>query len=196
MKIVKFFYDLETTGVYVTQNGIHQIAGLIEVNGKVVEEINFNVAPNPKAIIEKQAMDVCKVTEEQIKAYPEMKVVYRELMEILKKYCDRFNAKDKIWLVGFNNRTFDDIFFRAWFEQNGSSFFGAWFWQDSIDVLVLASQYLIPQRHTMPSFKLHRVAKTVGIAVDETKLHDALYDIYLTREIYNVITKVDKPSLF
>lgn len=191
MNIVKFFYDLETTGTDERKHGIHQIAGLIEVNGEIAEHFNFKVAPNPKAKIEPDTLKVGNVTEEQIKAYPDMKRVYNQILLLLSKYCDRYNQKDKIWLVGYNNRKFDDVFFRAWFEQNGDSFFGSWFWTDSLDVLVLASQYLIDRRRNMPTFKLKRVAKELGLEVDESKLHDAKYDIELTRQIYRIVTGLD-----
>ena len=191
MNIVKFFYDLETTGTDERKHGIHQIAGIIEVNGEITEHFNFKVAPNPKAKIEPDALKVGNVTEEQIKAYPDMKRVYNQILLLLSKYCDRYNQKDKIWLVGYNNRKFDDVFFRAWFEQNGDSFFGSWFWTDSLDVLVLASQYLIDRRRNMPTFKLKSVAKELGLEVDESKLHDAKYDIELTRQIYRIVTGID-----
>ena len=70
-------------------------------------------------------------------------------------------------------------------------FFGSWFHAGSLDVMVLASQYLIERRHTMPNFKLMGVAREVGIAIDESKLHDADYDILITRAVYNIVTGLD-----
>ena len=190
-KIVKMFFDLETTGVEVKKHGIHQISGCFEVNGEVVETFDIRVAPNPKAVIEPEAMSICGVTEEQIRAYPEMGGVYREFCIMLGKYVERYAKDDKIWLVGYNNRSFDDNFLRAWFVQNKDTFFGAWFWTDSLDVLVLASQYLIDRRKAMPNFKLMTVARELGIDVDESRLHDALYDIELTRAVYRIVTGID-----
>lgn len=40
----------------------------------------------------------------------------------------------------------------------------------------------------LPDFKLLTVCKYLGIPVDETKLHDALYDIELTRELFLELT--------
>ena len=71
--------------------------------------------------------------------------------------------------------------------QNGDKYFGSYFWSNSIDVMVLATLRLLGVRPTMENFKLMTVAKTVGVQIDESKLHDAMYDIYLTREIYNRI---------
>jgi DNA polymerase-3 subunit epsilon len=41
----------------------------------------------------------------------------------------------------------------------------------------------------MPDFKLKTVAKEVGLVIDESKLHDAVYDVMLTRDIYKLITE-------
>jgi DNA polymerase-3 subunit epsilon len=41
----------------------------------------------------------------------------------------------------------------------------------------------------MSDFKLRSVAKQVGIEVDESKLHDAQYDIELTYQIYLKVKK-------
>lgn len=189
--IVKLFYDLETTGTNPNRNGIHQISGIIEVNGEVAEEFNFRVKPNPKAEIEDAALAVSNTTREDLETFPDMGEIHKKILHILDHYCDRYNAKDKIYLVGFNNRSFDDIFYRKFFEQNQDAFFGAWFFSDSLDVLVLASQYLIDRRSEMPSFKLKRVAMELGIDVDPEKLHDALYDVHLTRAIYRIVTGIE-----
>jgi DNA polymerase-3 subunit epsilon len=186
--MIKIFLDLETTGVDSTKHSIHQIAGLIEVDEEVVESFNLKTRPHPKAIIEPEAMKVCGVTAEQIQAYPEMKSVYRKLLALFSKYIDRYNPKDKAFMVGYNNRASDDIFLRAWFKQNGDSYMGSWFWSDSLDVMVLASEYLQQRRAAMPTFKLVRVAMELGIVVEEKKLHEAGYDVYLTREIYRIVT--------
>lgn len=190
-KIIKMFFDLETTGVDLRKHGIHQISGCFEVNGEVVEEFNIHVQPNPKAKIEPDAMAICGVTAEQIMAYPPMGPVKDDFCLMLGKYVKRYDKLDKIWLVGYNNRSFDDNFLRAWFEQNQDTYFGAWFWTDSLDVLVLASQYLIDRRKNMPNFKLMTVARELGITVDESRLHDALYDIELTRAVYRIVTGID-----
>ncbi len=53
--------------------------------------------------------------------------------------------------------------------------------------MVLASNKLKNERHKLENFKLSTVAKYLGVNVDETKLHDAYYDIYLTKEVYRLI---------
>lgn len=190
-QIVKIFYDLETTGVDVRKHGIHALAGIVEVDGEVVEEFDYKVQPNPKAQIAPEAMTVGGVTPEIIQVYPPMGEIFKEFTTLLNKYVNPYEPKSKAYLAGFNNRGFDDIFLRAWFDQNGNAFYNAYFWPDSLDVMVLAAQYLIERRPNMPSFKLKRVALELGIEVEQDKLHEAGYDVYLTREIYRIVTGLE-----
>lgn len=60
------FFDLETTGVNPGKNGIHQISGEIVIDGVSKEQFDFHVQPNPKAIIEEEALKVAGVTREQV----------------------------------------------------------------------------------------------------------------------------------
>lgn len=187
MKIL--FFDLETTGTNPARHGIHQISGEIVVDGQTVEQFNFNVQPNPAAQIEPEALQVAGVTEEQIKAYPPMNEVYNKFVAMLDKYADRFDKKDKFFLAGYNNASFDNQFLRGFFLQNGDKYFGSWFWANSIDVMVLATQYLLVSRPDMANFKQGTVAKHLGIEVDDEKLHDALYDIQICKAIYDIVTQ-------
>lgn len=74
MKVV--FFDLETTGTLVNKHGIHQISGMIVIDGEVKETFDFKVQPNHKAEIVQEALDVAGVTKEQILSYPAMGYVY------------------------------------------------------------------------------------------------------------------------
>jgi DNA polymerase-3 subunit epsilon len=182
-----FFYDLETTGVKFWKNGIHQISGKIVIDGETKETFNFKVQPHKDAIIEDEALAVGGITREDLANYKPMHEVYSELIAILSKYVDKYNKTDKFHLVGYNNASFDNQFFRAFFTQMGDNYFGSWFWADTHDVMVMASVYLASSRAKMPNFKLSTVAKEFDIDVLDESLHDALYDIELTEQIYNEI---------
>ena len=54
--------------------------------------------------------------------------------------------------------------------------------------MVLAAEHLAERRHLMENFKLMTVSKEVGLSVNEEKLHDAEYDINLTRDVYRILT--------
>ena len=189
MKLV--FFDLETTGTNPGKHGIHQISGQIVIDGVIKETFDFHVQPNPKALIEDEALKVGNVTREQILAYPPMQQVYQEFVAMLGKYVDKFNKKDKFFLVGYNNAAFDNQFLRGFFLQNGDVYFGSWFWANSIDVMVLASAYLATRRPDMENFKLSTVARTLGVDVQNESLHDAMYDIELTKAVFDIITKIE-----
>ena len=181
------FYDLETTGIKYWRNGIHQISGEIVINGESKEKFNFNVCPNFGCEVDEEALKVCNVTREQIFSYPDMQDVYRDFTNMLSKYVDKFDKNDKFFLVGYNNASFDNSFLKAFFVQNGDKFFYSWFWVNSIDVMVLATQHLMHERHNMKDFKQETVARALNIELDSSKLHDASYDIWLTKEIYKKI---------
>lgn len=184
------FFDLETTGIKYWRNGIHQISGEIVIDGVVKETFNFNVCPHHQCEIEEEALRVCNVTKEQISSYPPMQDVYLQFVSMLSKYVDKFDKKDKFFLVGYNNASFDNYFLKAFFVQNGDNYFYSWFWVNSIDVMVLATQHLMRKRHEMVDFKQETVARTLDIKIDSNKLHDASYDIQLTKAIYNKISSL------
>lgn len=186
-----FYYDLETTGLDERKHGVHQISGMLEIDGVIAERFDYRVQPHPKAQLDEVALAIGHVTAEIVKAYTPMGNVHAHLVAALAKYVDKYDTKDKIYPCGFNSAGFDNRFLRAWFKQNGDPFFGSWFYGEELDVRVLAAQYLMKRRHGMPDFKLMSVARELSIEVDESKLHDALYDVELTRDIYRIIAGLD-----
>lgn len=166
------FFDLETTGTYPGKHGIHQMSGMIVIDGEIKEKFDFKVRPNPQAEILDEALEVAGVTRDQILAYPPMGEVYHQFVDgILAKYVDRYNKTDKFFLVGYNNASFDNQFLRGFFLQNGDKYFGSWFWANCMDVMVLATPYLAAKRAEMKDFKQGTVAKALGIPVEDEKLH-------------------------
>lgn len=178
-----FYYDLETTGVNKDENGIHQISAIIEIDGDVKEELNLNSRPYENCVINPEALMIGGVTLETVNAYPPESEAYKAIINSLSKYCDKFDRTDKFHLCGYNNSSFDNQFLRKLWDRCNDKYFGSYFWSDTLDVMVLASYALKDIRHTMKDFKLHSVAKAFGIIVDKSKLHDATYDLKLTREI-------------
>lgn len=181
-------YDCETTGVDSKECAIHQLSGMIVIDGEVKEKFDIKMRPHDGAKISDEALEVSGVTLEQISQYPTQFEGYRQITEILAKHVDKFNKQDKFHLAGYNNRSFDDMFFRAMFERQNDVYFGSWFWSDSIDAMILASGYLRGKRSQMVNFKLSTVAAACGIKVEAEKLHDANYDLELTYRLIKGIT--------
>jgi len=188
------FYDLETTGVMYWKNGIHQISGTIRIDGVEKEKFDFKVKPHAQAVIEESALQVCNVTVDQINQYESIVSVYKKLLILLGKYVDKYDKKDKFHLVGYNINSFDNSFLRAFFVQNSDNYFGSWFWPDTIDCYVLASNHFRKERATFENFQQRTVAKRLGIEVDESKLHDATYDIDICCKIFDLLTN-NSPQL-
>jgi DNA polymerase-3 subunit epsilon len=195
----KFFFDLETTGLDYKVNAIHQLSGCIELDGTIIESFNFKIRPFEGAIIEPKALETSNVTEEQIMAYPPAEEVFADFMRMLSRYVRKFDKKDKMFLVGYNNAAFDNAFLREFYVRyQRDDYFNSWFWGNTIDVMVLASEHLTEMRVGMENFKLMTTARALGIEIDESKLHDAEYDIELTRNIYRIVTNRfnEKPSVY
>lgn len=185
------FFDLETTGTNPAKNGIHQISGKIIINGNVEDEFNIHIKPNPLAKIEDEALAVAGITSEDLQSdkYVPFNVGYNMFVGHLQPWIDKYNKKDKMFLAGYNVASFDTQFLRGMFLQNNDVYFGSWFWSVPIDVIILAQNLLIEERSKMENFKQGTVAKYLGIDVDDTKLHDALYDIEICYKIYLEVIK-------
>lgn len=179
-----FYFDLETTGLHFWKHGIHQLSAIVEIDGVVKEEVNFKMQPYSKAKIEEEALKIGGVTKKILKSYMSFEDAYKIITYTLSKYVNKFDKNDKFHLVGYNNSGFDNAFLRAFFVQNNDKYFNSWFWIDTIDVMVLASNFFKKERHLIPDFKLGTIAKKLKVKVDESKLHDAFYDINLTKQIY------------
>lgn len=183
------FIDVETTGVKHWRNSVHQISGGVYINNELKESFDFKVRPHEKATIEEEALEIGGLTQEQVLAYPHRKEVYPQFCEILNRYVDKFNKQDKFFFCAYNAH-FDNAFVRAFFKQCGDNYFGSYFWSNSIDVMVLAAEYLKNERAKMKNFQLMTVAEHLGIEIEQEKAHDGFYDIEITKKVYDLITGV------
>ena len=181
------FFDLETTGVDSKKNGIHQISGMMQVDGEIVKEFNIKLKPDENLVIDPDALAVSNLTIADIEARDWGEIdAYSEFIGIIGSHCNKYDKKDKIYLCGYNNAAFDNQFLREFFLRQGDNYFGSWFWSNSLDVMVFASMLLSRKRANMENFKLKTVAKACGVEVDEEQLHDALYDVKLTKQIFDL----------
>ena len=183
------FIDLETTGTDIKECGIHQISGMIVIDGVVKEKFDFRVKPFPGKRIDEKALEVSHVTMEQLETFEDPQVVYGNLTAIFGKYVNKYDRQDKMFFCGYNVASFDMPFLRQWFEDMGDKYFGSWFWAVPLDVIVLAEARLINERPSMVDFKQGTVAKQLGIVIEEGKLHDALYDIEVCHEIWKSLSE-------
>lgn len=184
MPIKIFCFDVETTGTDHWRHSIHQLSAGIYIDDVLQETIDLRIRPHEDSLIDPAALKISGVTLEEVQAYPHRTEQFNKLKVFLDKYVDIYNPQDKLHMLGFNNSGFDEKFIRNMWVLQDDSGFGAYFFNGALDVMILATQYLLPIRASMPSFKLHRVAKTLNIVVDEGRLHEAGYDAELTWAIY------------
>lgn len=179
------FIDLETTGFDGAKNGLVQISGGIEIpEQKIFLPFNWKVCTFNNDVIEDEALKVTGFTREEIAGFDPPRKVYRDLTDMFKEFVDKYNRLDKFHMVGYNNQAFDSPFLREWFKKNDDVYFGSWFWYPHVDVMLIAAHVLQDERTSLPNFKLATVCRYLGIPVDDEKLHDAFYDIELTRALY------------
>lgn len=179
------FLDTETTGLDEIVHGLIQVAGIIDVNEKVADTFNMTVRPFPNDKHSDDALKMHNLTEDSLKEFNAPDLVYKQLLNLFTVYIDKFNRDDKFILVGYN-ANFDDRFLRKFFYKNGDKYYGSFISYPPLDIANIALYHLLQnnERSSMPDFKLGTVAKRFGVEVDESKQHDALYDIEITRELF------------
>jgi DNA polymerase III alpha subunit (gram-positive type) len=185
MKIL--FFDTETTGLDSKVHGIHQLAGEVVFNDEVIETFDYRIKPFKGCKIDPKALEISRTSRSDLSKYqPEEDALFDFQGTI--NNCIAPHLNDRIFLAGWRVPEFDNKFLQALFERhNAMADFKSFFWSNPIDVKTLATQYLIDKRTEMESFSLVSVAKYMGIEVDESKLHSAAYDAYLSRIIYNIV---------
>lgn len=118
------FIDLETTGIPCPESGLIQLAGSIEVDGEEKKSFDIRIRPFPDDVISDEALAVNGVSREDLESYEEPTTAFREFIDTLDGYVDRYDTLDKFHLVAYNAK-FDAGHLRAWFEKNGDTFFGS-----------------------------------------------------------------------
>lgn len=184
MSIIIFSYDTETSGLHPVKNGIHQFAARIWVDWKLADEFSVDVRLDEKHEWSAEALAVSGKTYEQVmSAKVGQEQLYKGIRGRMAKYIDPHKKQQKAFLSGFNVQSFDNQFLRALWEANGDKYFGSWFFSNSIDTMLSASTHLMLKRHLMPNFKLTTVAEMMGMEVDQSKAHQALFDVTMSEFI-------------
>lgn len=182
------FIDVETTGLSPERNGIWQIAGIVEIDGKVEDKFTFTFRPHHAAAWDTSARfmvppDVLDRLESG--TVMTSSEAYTELQHRL-HHVDRYDKSDKYFFLAYN-AYFDWNFLQAFFLQHGDKYFGSLFAYPPIDIAVLAAECLQDERLTLQNFKLPTVAKHFGIEIQEDRLHEAGYDVELAHGLYHAI---------
>lgn len=186
------------TGVLDNLVGIHQLSGyIVAIEGKVPivkEEFDYHIKPFEGALINDKSLEIAGVTKEDLEAYTPEGQVFQEFIDMLKKYVDPFDTRDKLIPVGYNNGSFDDKLMYWFFQRNKASdgrggyrTFGKgnfFFKGMSIDLIHIYSALAGPYRQFMPNFKLAAISEMFLPQDENTNFHDAAYDVKVTKDLF------------
>lgn len=189
MKIL--WFDIESTGVNVYKNDIIEFACLVEIDYKIVDKKVWQMQPISYEHVSDEALEITGKTLNEIKSYEPAPATFMEMISFFNKYIDKYDKKDKFYPAGYNVIKFDLPMLKNFFFKNNHKYFGSYFNYSCIDVypLAVAHQYYYKHEFRPENFKLITVAETLGVDFSEEKLHGALYDIEITRQIFLEISK-------
>lgn len=185
------FIDTETGGVNIEKSALIQLSGIIRVNKKDVETFNFFIKPFENSEVNEKALEVQGRTLEELKTekYIEEKEVYKQFVNLLDKYVDKYDRTDKFIVAGYNVR-FDIDMLKAFFQRHGNNFLFSYLDSSMLDPLysirLLQVAGILP---VLENNKLETWCKHFGI---ELKAHDSLEDIEATKKLIGKLIELIK----
>ena len=176
------FIDTETGGVNPEKAALIQLSGIIRIDKKDVEKFNFYIKPFENSEVNEKALEVQGRTLEELKTdkYVEEKEVYKQFINLLDKYIDKYDRTDKFIVAGYNVR-FDVDILKVFFQRHGNNFLFSYLDSSMLDPLY--SIRLLQIAEVLPVLennKLETWCKHFGI---ELKAHDSLEDIEATKKL-------------
>jgi DNA polymerase-3 subunit epsilon len=179
MKIL--WIDVETTGINPWVNDIHQLAGIIEIDGQIKEEFDIKCQPFNWNDISNEALELGNLTIETLRSHQPPKQAHKQLCGILGKYIDKFDKTDKAY-IGAYNGTFDTAFLASFFQKCGDKYYGSWTNHRLLDPLPIVRMLEYQGICQIEKHDLATVCQHFGIELDQA--HNALSDIRATRALW------------
>lgn len=178
------YLDVETTGLHAKKNHIWQIAAIMDIDGKEVDRINLKMQPHSLEGVTDQdyALKMNGLTVEQLKAFIPSYQQFGIFLNWLNRHVDQYDKNDKLQFFAYNAQ-FDYKFVDAWFKWNNNQWFGSYFDRRVMDVMIIAKNHFRFQDGKPRNYKLETVGRFFGLIGPDADLHDAMYDIELTRKI-------------
>ena len=177
--------DTETGGFSPEKNPILELAAIVEIDDKVVDEFSIQFHPLSGQTIHPKALEVNGKTEEEISQYPPHEISMMCFKKRLDKYVNKFNTEDKFIMAGYNVG-FDANFIRNAFLNNNDNYYGSYFFSCNLDVYSEIAKIISMSELRLPNYKLGTVCNAFGIEIDA---HNAKSDIQATRELYYRLQK-------
>ena len=180
--------DVETTGLDCRKHGLREVGFIIEIDGVEVDKGVFRINPftytTKDVEIDDYALEISKVSIEDLKSYDRVSYCFKELMKKLVKYVN-VNDKNDCFVIAGYNVAFDIGFIREWFKDMGlQDSYKDLFHYKSLDVFSLVFVLRHLGLNSAENDKLETMCNYFGI---EIEAHNALSDIEATKKLYELI---------
>jgi len=198
----KFLYlDTETTGLHPNPHSkkgvlvpgcdIIELAYICEIDGMVVGNRVHKIQPVDWESIEPKALEVNKTTVEDLRKYPSASDVFKEVLADFYKYKAMGTSGEKLIMVA-HNVDFDKQFLMSFFEKQNKikaifSLFDLGMSQCTMRMAATKKLKMAREGKEIGFTKvgLEKVAKAIGVEIQKDRLHSALYDTELCKEIFH-----------
>lgn len=178
--------DVESSGFDPKKHALLEIAMIPVINGVKKEPFVSYVAPHEGAILDPKALEINKITLDQIKTFPDGKEVLKNLIEWLDSHETVFN------LIG-QNIQFDRNFLYTFFSRHMShGEFITRIKPGDFCTLEMSKKYFSNKGAKPSSMKLGDLCKFFGIKLENA--HSALPDVEATYELFLAL-KAMEPNI-
>ena len=180
--------DVETTGLDCRKHGLREVGFIIEIDGVEVDKGVFKINPftytTKDVEIDDYALEISKVSIEDLESYDSSSYCFKELMKKLVKYVN-VNDKNDCFVIAGYNTAFDIGFIKEWFKEMGlQDSYKDLFHYKSLDVFSIVFALRHIGLNSAENDKLETMCNYFGI---EIEAHNALSDIEATKKLYELI---------
>ena len=180
--------DVETTGLDCRKHGLREVGFIIEIDGVEVDKGVFKINPfsytTKDVVIDDYALEISKVSIEDLESYDSSSYCFKELMNKLVKYVN-VNDKNDCFVIAGYNTAFDIGFIKEWFKEMGlQDSYKDLFHYKSLDVFSLVFVLRHLGLNSAENDKLETMCNYFGIGIEA---HNALSDIEATKKLYELI---------
>ena len=183
-------YDLETTGSNPLIHEPIQIAAIVVDQQTLTVKENgvfgpVLIKPNKWDIIQDKALEVNKITRDQLKEGAEQEVVFKQFCDFCKMFQKKNSKWDALYSGGFNVERFDNILMNRlcseynYVDKDGSPLL--FHPIHSYDLLSILRPWFESRSDGPNGYSLSAICEFFGVV--NTNAHDAMADVQATLEI-------------
>lgn len=189
-----FWFDTETTGLDYRQHDIIELACIIEIEGKIIEEKIWKPRPDRFDNISEQSLKINKTTVEELQSRELTQLqMIEQLNEFVSKYINAKSRYDFLTPAG-HNVTFDVNFLsQLYFRYNKENEYNSFFDYHNLDTSFFGiSAHYLNRNWKNAHYGLGSTCESFGITFNENDLHSAITDVKLSRQLFRKAIGLDE----